>query len=641
VDDLSDADKTGLENLLEGLDVPDSIQILSRFEVEWNAHRAGMPELQTEDYSEAKLTWATENCVSLVRLFLDSQKVFCPLVEIKILPQSKQAWAESLLQKVGTEDADAIQKRIDKTFELLLAQIPASMRVAVQSDYKNKFLLDQYYNIVAEFLEERENQRNIDFAPRIQPTQLSNDQKQSRAGLLLGRIRAKHVPLFKEKVEAEFQSFLKGVPEMVKTDQDSPLFRSLEHAWLCDYYYDILEVVLDTEVFCYTPALSPSVLRSVEAKTKANALVERVEARHVEQIRKTVETAYAKEIAAVPAKLVEEFGDKMYEEWLHSNYYLVLESVLCTSNEVANDRVREPAAETVDQVSDSNVSNAVLAAPCTNMLMSPRKKRNTGPGTAATLEWQSVEQLQTGLWQQTDARKLEAYLIYFPDEVKRVSVWSKRNNSQETISILSFLLVDSTGPIVMDVWREKADALHKDFIAWETGTSNSVLLGIERFVLQEDVREEHRTPLRKLRGNERTCIHRLTQGTQTSVLESRQPNPTLFTRDFSKLAGTPPFSISIAGVVGSMQEETTSQNGNAMKGFQLQDTAGKYVNCTAFGRHVDSEFLADRNEIIIYFAAAKLGLGSGPGQLWLFDDCHVACVRKNCTVPAARTLVPL
>ena len=72
-----------------------------------------------------------------------------------------------------------------------------------------------------------------------------------------------------------------------------------------------------------------------------------------------------------------------------------------------------------------------------------------------------------------------------------------------------------------------------------------------------------------------------------------------------------------------MQDETASQNGNAMRSFALHDAGEHEVACVAFERHVDNETLANGIEVVLYVAVAQPGLHNKDGQLWLYDTCHV------------------
>ena len=73
-----------------------------------------------------------------------------------------------------------------------------------------------------------------------------------------------------------------------------------------------------------------------------------------------------------------------------------------------------------------------------------------------------------------------------------------------------------------------------------------------------------------------------------------------------------------------------------MQAFQLVDGTGKYVSCLCFARHADQENIQDGNEIILYFAAAQVGLSGNPGSLWLYNEAHVVYLRKSTFCPQPR-----
>jgi len=149
--------------------------------------------------------------------------------------------------------------------------------------------------------------------------------------------------------------------------------------------------------------------------------------------------------------------------------------------------------------------------------------------------------------------------------------------------------------------------------------------------------------MRKLYTTEQTVI----QHAQSTFPENELQAPlsasaVFFTKDFNLLTQQQPtFLISIAGVISCTQGETTSQNGEAMKTFRLQDYNGKYVQCVAFGRHANNIHLSDRNEVVLYFATALAGRGSSPGQLWMYDETHIVKLNTVATVPSVRQLVEL
>ena len=117
--------------------------------------------------------------------------------------------------------------------------------------------------------------------------------------------------------------------------------------------------------------------------------------------------------------------------------------------------------------------------------------------------------------------------------------------------------------------------------------------------------------------------------TQSSLLDaSIHASPQLFARDLTKLSVVPPFIINIVGIVADVKGITETESGIARREFKLQNAAGKYVVCIAFGRHADNELLAPFNEVIVYFASGKTDLRQRSGILWLYDESHIVLVRK-------------
>ena len=159
------------------------------------------------------------------------------------------------------------------------------------------------------------------------------------------------------------------------------------------------------------------------------------------------------------------------------------------------------------------------------------------------------------------------------------------------------------------------------------------------------VRDEnrvHQTPIRKLHTNDRTSLQRRIVGSQNAVVNVNvMPDASLFTRDLRKVCTKPPYIISIAGIVVDVQGLSVTQNGDSRKDFKLQDTAGQYVECSALGRHADNTYLQEGNEVILYFLAAQAGLRGHPGLLWLYDDSHVAMVRKHSKMQPLRQVCSL
>ena len=144
--------------------------------------------------------------------------------------------------------------------------------------------------------------------------------------------------------------------------------------------------------------------------------------------------------------------------------------------------------------------------------------------------------------------------------------------------------------------------------------------------------------LRRLVGNERTVLEFCGA---PDAIDATRLSPSLYTLDFQTLTQQLPLTICVRGVVTSVQEEIVSLAGNPMQNFKLHDNTGKYVNCVAFGRHVDNVCVANQNDVVLYFATAQKGLNDGYGQLWMYDDSHIACLGAGRSAPPSLVCMEL
>ena len=200
------------------------------------------------------------------------------------------------------------------------------------------------------------------------------------------------------------------------------------------------------------------------------------------------------------------------------------------------------------------------------------------------------------------------------------------------------MVADSSGPILLELWRDAVDPVLRDVYTWTEEGHDPLWVEI-RYVWCRNIRGLVMPTMKKLVSNERTVISRCTTPPGTGSAVSLSPD--LYISDFQRLPAAPPFTISVRGVVANMQEEVVSQSGNSMKNFRLVDQTGRYVQCVSFGRHSENSFLAELNEVVLYYAKAVEGLNGGHGQLWMYDDSHIVLTNRRHSAPPARTFVEL
>ena len=191
---------------------------------------------------------------------------------------------------------------------------------------------------------------------------------------------------------------------------------------------------------------------------------------------------------------------------------------------------------------------------------------------------------------------------------------------------------------MLEVWREAALNIYNQLEAWTDEAEGHLYVNLNYFWMRNIVEDNRSTipPVRKMVGNARAAVERACPVEFPVKLEKA-----LYVTDFNALQSKTPFQINISGFVLSVDEERTSESGNPVKSFRLQDQTGRYVQCTVVGRHVDNQFLREKNNIIIYFARGQEGLSGHSGQLWVFENCHIVCLGSRTSLPAVTSMIEL
>ena len=228
-------------------------------------------------------------------------------------------------------------------------------------------------------------------------------------------------------------------------------------------------------------------------------------------------------------------------------------------------------------------------------------------------------------------------MLHFSEELRWVSVFTDwKTKLVQKVPVITLLLADVTGPIALELWRLSAEKVFKDLTAWSASDS-TVWVEIRYMSVRTEKGKSFPTA-RKIIGTERTTV---TQCSPLPMHGGELPAECLHSRDFSVLSASPPFMVSLTGVITSVLEETSSQAGTPMRSFRLQDQSGRYVRCTACGRHVDNELLLAQNEVTLFFTKALVGLHGDAGSLWLYDTSHVTLHRQQCITPSAQVCMEL
>jgi hypothetical protein len=265
---------------------------------------------------------------------------------------------------------------------------------------------------------------------------------------------------------------------------------------------------------------------------------------------------------------------------------------------------------------------------------SPKRRRTSTPQDPA--EFRTVADCYALKNSNTDEHKLQCHLIHAPKAVRVIEGQNKMNGQTEKTSVLNIVVADHTGPLHVDLWGSVGEKFLQDVAAAAEQSDEPLPLEISYFFVRRDTRVKWLTPIVRARTSARTTIEQIDRPTQSSVEEDTTTmSSSLYVRDFSCLTQSPPFKISIAGVVQNAGRVTQSQNGTDMQRFALHDATGRHVTCIAFGRHAGSTAIEDGKDIIVYFASGVAGRANKPGALWLYDEAHVAALQAQRVQPRA------
>ena len=230
----------------------------------------------------------------------------------------------------------------------------------------------------------------------------------------------------------------------------------------------------------------------------------------------------------------------------------------------------------------------------------------------------------------TDEHKLQCHLIHAPQAVRVIDGQNRMKGQAQTSSVLNILVADHTGPLYVDLWGSVGNKFLQDVATAAEQSEEPLPLEISYFFIRKDTQGKWLTPIVRAKSSTRTRIERRDRATQTSVeKDTTRMSSFLYVRDFSCLTKPPPFKISIAGVVQNTSRVKQSQTGKPMRWFTLHDATGRYVTCTAFGRHAGNTAIEDGNDIIVYFASGVAGRTNKPGALWLYDEAHVVALKAK------------
>ena len=620
-------------------------------DAQWSATLSLFPRSLRQDENAMRRTWLSHECLALANSFhaevTKSKWTFSPEIPVHQFPnETARAVASSLYDQVQENHVARIEDAVDTAYGLLTSKLPSFASTGIDSEIRKHFLLEQYCEIIRCVLSEAPTEV-FEFVPEISAMDFPTEAEQRKASDIFAQVKKIHVL----EIEAAVESAYSSVEEKLPVYMRAGVTASLRREMLLTRYLDIISSIVNKDCggssFTFAPLVAVSDISDPIKRQSAEELVERVKQEHIKGIDALVQQRLNSALENVPETIRQKFGEQITKNWMLEKYFdVVAEVVSGTKCHAAADIAApsEISSENISSVSSNRTHSDAFTG--SGIFASP-KKRSRGAAIAAgpaVLTSKSVCQVHEEEHFTSDAICVKGVLLHFPEEPRWVKTTDKKTRQEIDIPVMNLLLADGSSPLQIELWRGSAEQAHRDIREWSTSNDESLFVEIRHAwarLITEDSRNSM-PRMRRLVSSSRTIVARISHDDfQASGYATLPLSPSLYTSDFNVLTTAVPFIVSIAGVVTSVEDERPSESGNPMKSFKLQDDSGRYVLCTALGRHVDNQCLVDNNFIVMYLVKGAAGRNRNVGQLWIYDDSHLVFLSTRPLVGPARVCMEL
>ena len=642
----SDIDN-GVEDVLAWGKKIEHVLIQSYMNERYREYReAGQVLGEPEPLIRAK--WAREHYYFHLSKFWESQQsdgsviteTFSKLVPLNEMPDSEAGAVRKALMEIGEPSWQNLIIYFDKEWNKMWSSLPIYAQVSEEA-MRRKWGKINAMKLIHDF---QSSQDNFEFIPELSLDSIPTSEDRDRAAAIVKRVKAQHVSVIEREVEEAYTNETTSIPLYLRENM-GPVLRN---NFIVARYFDIVEKVLNQDentakAFSFVPALPAQEMPDEDSKSRALDLIKAVREEHVNPIANQVAAELATSMQSLP--VFTQGDEEVKHGWMKENYYRIVADIVLPSR---NDTSICATGPTTFSTGSPTKSSAPQKRRCawSAMLESPQKRSVRANGDQKCEVKTEPTYITVGSICQSNSRSdshvLQAYVLYWPEQPRFVSVRERRGQSVDQVAVTTCILADRDGPVLVDFWRDLATSTIDCFNMWsETkdsdGNQDPVLVNLKYF----NIRSENRKcllPLRKLVTSERTTVSSVEKGTQESVtcMEGKLPMEALYTRDLSTLEQEPPFLVCVAGVIGVCEAPTVTRSGKALRAFDLHDMNGKCAQCTALGRHADNACIERGNEVILYFAQGQAStMLYQPGQLSIYDDSHIVLLRPGRVVPNA------
>ena len=571
---------------------------------------------------------------------------------------------DDIKEAVDDDLITVFTETLEKQWEEQWTSLPVYARTHNQSVMEDSWRKMEGANILRNLVQKRRDaeSRMTTFLKKFEISETMEDVHKELSNLL-SKLDMHQVEAFAEYATQSWQRQWKTIPEFARSDEES---------LRCKWFHDSQTILLDefkveSDKYRFVPEIAIEQFPST-TQEDARAVFDSVSQQDEKEIETAVEEAFTENISKLPNFMKNTAAEALRKGFLMESYLDIIRSVLedskstklstndnnsstntdekdtlvTHSGEDASPKKRKYSEAEISEIDKKEDGNE--AENCVNMFVSP-KRRATNENMPARTNPYTVKDflgIYNETFSSTDTLTVSGYVLHCPDQPRWVSMSNRKTKTSEDVAVLSVLLGDNAGPMILELWRSTAD----NFLRTIGSVTNDddKLVGVR--VSGCAVRLE-RNPcfpqMKKLVSMEQTTIEILQPGQGTDLVNStRDLNGVLYTRGLQPLAKVLPWRASVVGLIASIADSTQASNGVPMQSFTLQDNSGLYVSCIAYGRHVGNPLLACKNEVILFFARGVPGLGgNSPGQLWMYDDSHIVLLRNHFSLPAARTQIEM
>ena len=638
--ELTAAAQSQLRSLCASIDAAQTSDLGEYIDESWQEKWRSFPDFLRSELvgkqPEMKNAWFQNEFETILKSYVEAQHtasyIFAPELPVAALDEGSRGKAAALVLRVRAIDVPLIEAATAKALEAELVKVPSYLQAVVAQDLRKHFLLTHYFDILESVLERESQPESFRFEPELDVASLPDPLLREHATRVLEQVRETHVQLIAEAVQRAYEADTKNVPEYLRTGLEEKLRR---HCLLAQYFQIVSSVVSGAAVasaFAWEPPFCIDNLSDEAARQSAPELCLQARPHHVPVVEAKVKERFRIDTARIDPSIMALHADTLRANWLRENYFGILREVIDGS---------ERSSFPVSVADAAVVASVAPAYAPSNVFASPKKRLRLAsplPPSEAHAVANTVQELHTQNLTGSDAMKTTAVVLHYPEEPRWGTITDRKTKAQSQVPVVSVMLADASGPILLELWRDAADRVLRELAGWASG-SNDALVWVEvRYAWCRAIPGRVIPALRKLVANDRTTMVRCEP---PASAPRGAPSSDLYSVDFEQLTGATPFTICLRGIVTSVQDEVLSQSGNPMKNFKLHDQTGRFVHCVAFGRQVDNEFIVECNEIILYFAKAMPGLTGAHGQLWMYDENHIVLVGPRFGVPPARLCTEL